>query len=64
MDRPRPSSVVAPSIWYAAVDAPHTKRGGKLAGSGPVTGAVTVMVEAAVTVLPSSGVVLSTSVIP
>src|SRR5690242_20740963 len=28
MDCPRPPSVTAPSIWYAAVDAPHWKSAG------------------------------------
>src|SRR3954451_24617527 len=40
MDRPRPSSSAAPSIWYDAVAAPQRKSAGKPAGSG-VRGRVT-----------------------
>src|SRR3954452_17858365 len=40
MERPRPSSSAAPSIWYAAVAAPQRKSAGKPAGSG-VRGRVT-----------------------
>src|SRR5256886_5230926 len=39
MDGPRPSSVAAPSIWYAAVATPHRKSAGN-AGMGSVTGSV------------------------
>src|SRR5580700_3505303 len=34
IERPRPSSLTAPSIWYAEVAVPQTKPAGNLAGSG------------------------------
>src|SRR3954452_22026728 len=40
MERPRPSSSAAPSIWYDAVAAPQRKSAGKPAGAG-VRGKVT-----------------------
>ncbi len=36
----RPSSSVAPSIWKAAVAAPHTKSAGKVVGVGRGAGVV------------------------
>ncbi|GIH17022.1 hypothetical protein Raf01_51940 [Rugosimonospora africana] len=33
MDGPRPPSLLAPSIWYAAVDAPHLKPLGNIDSS-------------------------------
>src|SRR5436190_12672382 len=40
MDGVRPSRVDAPSIWYAAVAAPHWKSGGKTSGDVPTSGSV------------------------
>src|SRR5882762_6421454 len=55
MERPRPSSLTAPSIWYDEVAVPHRKSFGKPAGACPsVDGLVSLSADWAGLAIPSA----------